>query len=439
MKILRDVSEGWHIEYKSQLPRVRDLAKSLSSFANQYGGWLFLGIDENPGSQTAGKFTGVKNEVVSEVLESVRNAAKDLVRPQIPFQHRVISGPVDTVGLSPKRSIVVVRVPEGSNTPYIHNDGKIYIRIGDSSSPISVTDKATFDLLYRRGEDKRSYLKALVERSPEISDAEKNNCYLQLSILSDPYQTLGHRYYGNYSDFCTIMSGATMPFDNIYTASNGFIARQVTPNKRHNRLLTWEFSRNCNSFITIPIPLLPNSGSYSLFEGNEEELWARYSIGARFKSTLISSGLGGSRILNLNLMPSLIGAIVSRHRRIVGQENIKGPFYLKARIENVWRTIPFIDIMEYMTHIERFDFPVIQDSNVVVPAGTSLESFVISPELKYVPSETQKVTYDGPVEMWIEIMEALGIPLELLQQNTTGLLNVSIRESEWYRAQIPSG
>ena len=318
---------------------------------------------------------------------------------------------------------------------YIH-DG---YRIVDSSSPIPVTDKATFDLLYRRGENKRSYLKALVERSPEISDAEKNNCYLQLNILSDPYQTLGHRYYGDYSDFCTIMRGTTMPFDNIYTASNGFIARQVTSHNRHIRLLTWEFSRNCNSFITIPIPLLPNSGSYSLFEGNEDELWDRYSIGARFKSTLISNGLEGSRILNLNLMPRLIGAIVSRHRRIVGQENIKGPFYLKARIENVWRTIPFIDITEYMTHIERFDFPVIQDSIVVVPAGTSLETFVISPELKYVPSETQKVTYDGPVEMWIEIMQALGIPVELLQQNAMGLLNVSIRESEWYRAQNTSG
>ena len=439
LNILRDVSEGWYIEYKSQLPRVRDLAKSLSSFANQYGGWLFLGVDENPDSQTAGIFTGVKNEMVSEVLESVRNAAKDLVRPQIPFQQRVINGPVDAVGLSPKRSVVVVRVPEGSNTPYIHNDGKIYIRIGDSSSPIPVTDKATFDLLYRRGENKRSYLKALVERSPEISNAEKNNCYLQLNILSDPYQTLGHRYYGDYSDFCTIMRGTTMPFDNIYTASNGFIARQVTSNNRHIRLLTWEFSRNCNSFITIPIPLLPNSGSYSLFEGNEDELWDRYSIGAGFKSTLISNGLEGSRILNLNLMPRLIGAIVSRHRRIVGQENIKGPFYLKARIENVWRTIPFIDITEYMTHIERFDFPVIQDSIVVVPAGTSLETFVISPELKYVPSETQKVTYDGPVEMWIEIMQALGIPVELLQQNAMGLLNVSIRESEWYRAQNTSG
>ena len=43
---LMEVGEGWYVEYKSQLPNTRVLAKSLSSFANQYGGWLFLGVAE---------------------------------------------------------------------------------------------------------------------------------------------------------------------------------------------------------------------------------------------------------------------------------------------------------------------------------------------------------------------------------------------------------
>ena len=151
LESLREVREGWYVEYKSQLPSTRDLAKSLSSFANQYGGWLLLGVDETPDSLTAGTFPGIENEKLSELLESLRNAAKDIVRPQVDYQHRVLEGPVDRMGLSSNRSVVVVRVPEGSNTPYIHNDGRIYIRIDDSSSPIPATDKATFDLLYRRG------------------------------------------------------------------------------------------------------------------------------------------------------------------------------------------------------------------------------------------------------------------------------------------------
>ena len=133
---LREVREGWYVEYKSQLPSTRDLAKSLSSFSNQYGGWIFLGVEETPNSLTAGTCPGIENENLPEVLESLRNAAKDIVRPQVAYQHRVLEGPVETIGLKSNRSVVVVRVPEGSNTPYIHNDGRIYIRIGDSSSPI---------------------------------------------------------------------------------------------------------------------------------------------------------------------------------------------------------------------------------------------------------------------------------------------------------------
>ena len=80
---LREVREGWYVEYKSQLPSTRDLAKSLSSFANQYGGWLFLGVSETPDSLIAGNFPGIENEKVPKVLESLRNAAKDIVRPQV--------------------------------------------------------------------------------------------------------------------------------------------------------------------------------------------------------------------------------------------------------------------------------------------------------------------------------------------------------------------
>ena len=234
------------------------------------------------------------------------------------------------------------------------------------------------------------------------------------------------------------MSGVSIPFNNIYTAPEGFIARQVATNDRYNRLLTWEFSRNCNSFVTIPIPTLPLQESDAILTNDVEASWKPYSIGVEFRSSLVSKGLEEARILNLNLLLSLVGVIVSRHRRIVGQAKVRGPFYIKARIENVWRAIPFVDLSEYMAHVDKFDFPVVQASDLMVPTGTSLDTFVVSPELESVPEESEKITYDGPIEMWVEIMQALGIPHGLLAENAKALLSASIRESEMHRARLPS-
>ena len=79
LTLLRNVSEGWYVEYKSELIATRRLAKSLASFANQYGGWLFIGVQEDPDNNAADSFPGIANDQVPEVLETLRNASKDVI------------------------------------------------------------------------------------------------------------------------------------------------------------------------------------------------------------------------------------------------------------------------------------------------------------------------------------------------------------------------
>jgi predicted HTH transcriptional regulator len=40
LAILKEVAEGWYVEYKSILLDTRKIAKSIAAFANHYGGWL---------------------------------------------------------------------------------------------------------------------------------------------------------------------------------------------------------------------------------------------------------------------------------------------------------------------------------------------------------------------------------------------------------------
>ena len=436
MADLREVAEGWYVEYKSEVPKPRELAKSLSSFANRYGGWLFLGIQENPEDNTAAAFPGIPEGDVTSALQQLRDAAKDLLQPTVPFFHNILRGPLAEISLPSGHSIVIVRIPEGASTPYVHNDGRVYVRTGDSSSPVSATDRTTLDLLHRKAQAKTSLLEDLIDRSPVVSKGEEDTTYLHLALCSDPFQVLGHRYGGSFTDFSTAMRAPPLPFDNIYTSQDGFVARQVRGNERHKRLFTWEFSRTCNSFVTLPLSTLkvPLSDPDGSFYNSGE--WSQYHHGERFASLLAQKDLRFARVLNLNLVVAVIGGIIARHRSLAGLAGVRGPFYVKTKIENTWRVIPFIDTSEYISHIEAFDVPVVQDSNLTAPLGGWPEGFITEPEVNQVFSEDEQVVNESAIATWIAIMQALGIPGEVLGKSGNEILSVAVREAERHRNRL---
>ena len=425
---LTDVHEGWYVEYKREMIVNRELAKSLSSFANQYGGWLFLGVEEDTVFNVAAAFPGIPNAELQHALDSIRNAAKDLLQPPPFYNVKVFSGPIEAIGVREGFSIVVVHVPEGPDCPYVHNDGRVYMRVGDSSQPKYVTDRATFDLLARRGQESRSRLKERVMWSPVTSKGEENQPFIHMSILSDPYEVMGHWYGRGFEGFAETMKGFGIPFDNIFSTHNGFVARQVGRNDANKRVLTWHFSRNCHSFITIPIPTL------SLNRANA--LWREYAIGNSFVSGLLDTDLIYCRVLDLNIAMDLVGHVVRRHRILASEANVNGPFFLKACLENVWRTIPFLDHSKYLEHIDNFGYPIVQETDMVVPDGTALNTFVVAPELAVPPKEGDLVSGEGPVELAMRIFDALGIPMAVLARSVDELHSAGKRSQEVQRQMM---
>ena len=238
---LRNVHEGWYVEYKQEVIRERDLAKSLSSFANQYGGWLFLGVKEDRTTHAADSFPGIPDAELAVAEQSLRNASKDLLHPPVFYNLRNFSGPIESIGLKRGHSIITVHIPEGPDSPYIHNDGRVYRRVGDASQPTHITDRSTFDLLAQRGERARSRLADRILWIPIVSQAEERQPFVHFTIMSDPYEVMGHWYDGSFTNFSTIMKGFRLPFDNIFSTSEGYIARQVKSGDPYYRGFTWDF------------------------------------------------------------------------------------------------------------------------------------------------------------------------------------------------------
>src|ERR1043166_9553966 len=77
LTVLRDVSEGWFVDYKLEPLSPRDFGKHLSAFANQFGGWLFVGVSEGQNkSLKAESFPGILSSAVPAALVRIREGVR---------------------------------------------------------------------------------------------------------------------------------------------------------------------------------------------------------------------------------------------------------------------------------------------------------------------------------------------------------------------------
>ena len=73
---LKSVAEGWYVEYKSQPIKQAEFAKHIAAFANQYGGFLFIGVKEaDDHSRCAGSFPGVDDAELPQLSIHIREAS----------------------------------------------------------------------------------------------------------------------------------------------------------------------------------------------------------------------------------------------------------------------------------------------------------------------------------------------------------------------------
>ena len=108
---LRTVTEGWYVEYKREPVRPRGFAKAIAAFANTYGGWLFVGIEEADGpGLTASAFPGVTTSTTDHLLQLIRQSLSEWLSTVPYYETTVIHGPCDEIGLESDNSIVVIHV-----------------------------------------------------------------------------------------------------------------------------------------------------------------------------------------------------------------------------------------------------------------------------------------------------------------------------------------
>ncbi len=116
--------EGRRLEFKRELPAVADLAKTIVSFANDAGGELFIGIQNEPR-----ELVGIPEDDLMKIEEKISNIIHDHCQPVI----------IPDISFHGENGVSYIRVQvyRGSNLPYyLSNKGMkdgTYIRVGSSN------------------------------------------------------------------------------------------------------------------------------------------------------------------------------------------------------------------------------------------------------------------------------------------------------------------
>lgn len=129
-----DTDETFFFEFKSDRENPKGLIKEISAFANTYGGYIFIGVDDDK------KISGCKEWTE----EKIHNVMHNCITPTPNFD-------VKQLKTQNGQILLVIKIEEGTMPPYITNGGHIYERVSSGSFPVKDSSKLT--QLYNKKQD----------------------------------------------------------------------------------------------------------------------------------------------------------------------------------------------------------------------------------------------------------------------------------------------
>jgi hypothetical protein len=375
LALLKEVSEGWYIDYKSQRIKISDLAKHLSAFANQYGGWLVIGIEESTdGTRTAGCFTGIPDEQIAQLSIELREATSAHVNPEVLYEEIVIKGPQNEIGLAEGYSILIVGIPQSDNTPHIHSSGRIYRRLADQSKPKEEVDRYILDDLWKRGNKNRKMLSNFLTSVPELPPNISESPVIHVFFKPSQYHHAPSKLL-TFDDFSRItrnidncVEGINAPMDSAHSTSNGFCARQLmkgNPNLSSIGVRWW-----FDGTIRIDIHL----NKYDLRGFLDTHNTNKYAYA--FHEAAIKLGYKEMSIIDYSSFANVLAAMTNMYLHILDSVNDERDIYSCFTMRNLQGTNSFVNSSSFIDRVSELSIPLVMDNDIIYPEVPSEENMI---------------------------------------------------------------
>jgi hypothetical protein len=357
---LSEVPEGWFIEYKRAPCSAKDYAKEVSAFANSQGGWIFVGLGEDPSTKLPTAGPGIVSSDALRLRDAARDAIMQNLSPPPHVEFRVVDGPISSLRVSENHSVLVIHVPESRDTPHIHSSGKIYRRQADAAQPIR--DRAELDTLVAR----RTELWNLVDEQLNIGFEERWGDeipvpWIHIALVPDPVRgpdaTL--MMFDKFQEILREPAGIQLP--DVYPSALGFAARNHSQQEApHGAATTLEYAQGGAFYITLPLSV----GGMSTAE---PAAFLDGPSGVRFTTLLHRKGYEQATVIDGTALASCLFCMAQHMGRIL--KEVGGPerYLARIRMRNVFRRVPFFDAASYIDWCERNTVPVIHRDRFQIP------------------------------------------------------------------------
>lgn len=405
--------ENWFIEYKSRIPISNGaldavkIAKSVSSFANTKGGWIFWGIECTGNEPTA--LPGIDISGYVRFHDDISRIISSNVNPNPVFHFKDIP-------LTRGNIIFVIHVEESPTPPYITNQGIIYQRENNESKPIK--DRYIIEKMNEKAEQ---YI-ASIEHFSEFDlgetkgESDGNASHLELYLFPKPFDYHLFKDFHKTSFFdsvCGCFFGGnsfsfdlgeekkeisiTLGFNSIYATNDSIIVRAINDKNLIYKTTTVELFNNGNLKVTLPLFDF-SAASAPDYYGDSKLL--RYLLDKYCPEKEVSQvmpGFGNSLPYHLpprrqrpetdfsshirlidggNLVLSIM-AVVTIYEKILLDNGFEKDVALgmRARISNVWRKFVFFDGEDYLEKIKRYNFPLIPRNDLEIPTFKNAKNY----------------------------------------------------------------
>ncbi len=135
LEILDIISKGEDSlhQFKVDVTNATLLASEMVAFSNTNGGLILIGVDNN------NNIIGLSDDDIRRINQLISNTATNNIKNPInPLTENVVVG---------DKKIIVIKIEEGSDKPYLDNDGAIWVKSG--SDKRKVTSKEELRRLFQ--------------------------------------------------------------------------------------------------------------------------------------------------------------------------------------------------------------------------------------------------------------------------------------------------